>query len=183
MKQWELNFCSRKFVVKEIVAKFKIENFNKSNFVFWKQKMKAILRKDNCIALPLLKKGQQTSQMITNGMRQMEMLLQIFIQHLQMGCCQLQRKRKQQRRFRIISLNQYDIDGNVIANFHLPLANGILSIIEKKKTTKEIWDHLTKLGKAKSLHSKIFLKKLYTLQMLKSTSMIVNINILNILFS
>lgn len=49
---------------------------------------------------------------------------------------------------------------------------------------KEIWDHLTKLYEAKSLHNKIFLKrKLYTLRMSESTSVTEHLNILNTLFS
>ncbi|KAE8680647.1 hypothetical protein F3Y22_tig00111372pilonHSYRG00031 [Hibiscus syriacus] len=38
-----------------------------------------------------------------------------------------------------------EMDGNAMANFHLALADEVLSSIEEKKTTKEIWDHLTKL--------------------------------------
>ncbi|KAE8681548.1 hypothetical protein F3Y22_tig00111318pilonHSYRG00080 [Hibiscus syriacus] len=37
-----------------------------------------------------------------------------------------------------------EMDGNAMANFHLALADEVLSSIEEKKTTKEIWDHLTK---------------------------------------
>ncbi|KAE8662818.1 hypothetical protein F3Y22_tig00113124pilonHSYRG00138 [Hibiscus syriacus] len=45
------------------------------------------------------------------------------------------------------------------------LSDEVLSSIEEKKTAKEIWDHLTKLYEATSLHNKIFLKrKLYTLR-------------------
>ncbi|KAE8696959.1 hypothetical protein F3Y22_tig00110637pilonHSYRG00407 [Hibiscus syriacus] len=58
-----------------------------------------------------------------------------------------------------------EMDGNAMTNFHLALADEILSSIEEKKTSKEIWDHLTKLYEATSLHNKIFLKrKLYTLR-------------------
>lgn len=77
-----------------------------------------------------------------------------------------------------------EMDGNALANLHLALADGILSSIEEKKTAKEIWDHLTKLYEAKSLHNKIFLKrKLYTLRMSESTSVTEHLNILNTLFS
>ncbi|KAE8659571.1 17.4 kDa class III heat shock protein [Hibiscus syriacus] len=37
-----------------------------------------------------------------------------------------------------------EVDGNAIANFHLALADEVLSSIEENKTAKEIWDHLTK---------------------------------------
>ena len=33
------------------MAKFEIKKFNGSNFLFWKLKMKAILRKDNCLTV------------------------------------------------------------------------------------------------------------------------------------
>ncbi|KAE8655608.1 F-box family protein, putative isoform 2 [Hibiscus syriacus] len=77
-----------------------------------------------------------------------------------------------------------EMDGNDMANFHLALADEVLSSIEEKKTTKEIWDHLTKLYEATSLHNKIFLKrKLYTLRMPESTSVMEHLNTLNTLFS
>lgn len=77
-----------------------------------------------------------------------------------------------------------DMDGNAIANLHLALADGVLSSIAEKKTAKEIWDTLTKLYEAKSLHTKIFLKrKLYTLRMAESSSVTDHINILNTLFA
>ncbi|KAE8655983.1 Phosphatidylinositol/phosphatidylcholine transfer protein SFH1 [Hibiscus syriacus] len=38
-----------------------------------------------------------------------------------------------------------EMDGNAMGNFHLALADEVLSSIEEKKTAKEIWDHLTKL--------------------------------------
>ncbi|KAE8673431.1 hypothetical protein F3Y22_tig00111783pilonHSYRG00232 [Hibiscus syriacus] len=76
------------------------------------------------------------------------------------------------------------MDGNAMTNFHLALADEVLSSIEEKKTVKEIWDHLTKLYEATSLHNKIFLKrKLYTLRMLESTSVTEHLNTLNTLFS
>ncbi|KAE8685043.1 hypothetical protein F3Y22_tig00111101pilonHSYRG00028 [Hibiscus syriacus] len=77
-----------------------------------------------------------------------------------------------------------EMDGNAIANFHLALADEVLSSIEEKKTAKEICDHLTKLYEATSLHNKIFLKrKLYTLRIPKSTSVTEHLNTLNTLFS
>ena len=76
------------------------------------------------------------------------------------------------------------MDENAIANLHLALADVVLSSIEEKKKAKEIWDHLTKLYEAKSLHNKIFLKrKLYTLRMSESTSVTEHINTLKTLFS
>ncbi|KAE8698977.1 Agamous-like MADS-box protein AGL9-like protein [Hibiscus syriacus] len=77
-----------------------------------------------------------------------------------------------------------EMDKNAMANFHLALADKVLSSIEEKKTANEIWDHLTKLYEATSLHNKIFLKrKLYTLRMLESTSVTEHLNTLNTLFS
>ncbi|KAL4324482.1 hypothetical protein GQ457_11G027590 [Hibiscus cannabinus] len=76
------------------------------------------------------------------------------------------------------------MDENAIADLHLALADEVLSSIEEKKTAKEIWDHLTKLYEAKSLHNKIFLKrKLYSLRMSESTSVTEHLNTLNTLFS
>ena len=34
-----------------MAAKYEIEKFNESNFSLWKLKMKAILRKDNCLVV------------------------------------------------------------------------------------------------------------------------------------
>ncbi|KAE8711089.1 Retrovirus-related Pol polyprotein from transposon TNT 1-94 [Hibiscus syriacus] len=77
-----------------------------------------------------------------------------------------------------------EMDGNDMANFHLALADEVLSSIEEKNTAKKIWDHLTKLYEATSLHNKIFLKrKLYTLRMPESTSVTEHLNTLNTLFS
>ncbi|KAH9753523.1 hypothetical protein KPL71_015101 [Citrus sinensis] len=77
-----------------------------------------------------------------------------------------------------------EIDGNAISNLHLALADGVLSSVAEKNTAKEIWDTLTKLYEAKSLHNKIFLKrKLYTLRMAESTIVTDHINILKTLFS
>lgn len=55
--------------------------------------------------------------------------------------------------------NWNEIDANAIAKFHLPFVDGVLSSIKEKKTANDIWDHLTKLYKAKSIHNKIFLRK------------------------
>nr|GEV11871.1 retrovirus-related Pol polyprotein from transposon TNT 1-94 [Tanacetum cinerariifolium] len=77
-----------------------------------------------------------------------------------------------------------EMDGNSIANLHLALADGVLSSIEKKKTAKDIWDHLARLYEARSLHNKFFLKrKLYALRMTESTSVTEHVNNLNTLFS
>ncbi|KAH9651792.1 hypothetical protein KPL70_026888 [Citrus sinensis] len=77
-----------------------------------------------------------------------------------------------------------EIDGNAISDLHLALADGVLSSVAEKNTAKEIWDTLTKLYEAKSLHNKIFLKrKLYTLRMAKSTMVTDHINTLKTLFS
>ncbi|KAE8727661.1 hypothetical protein F3Y22_tig00005406pilonHSYRG00056 [Hibiscus syriacus] len=77
-----------------------------------------------------------------------------------------------------------EMDGNTMANFHLTLADEVLSSIEENKTAKEIWDHLPKLYEATSLHNKIFLKrKLYTLRMPESTSVTEHLNTLISLFS
>ena len=76
------------------------------------------------------------------------------------------------------------IDELDISDLHLSLSDDILSGVEEKKTAKEIWDHLTKLYEAKSLHNKIFLKrKLFTLRMSESTSVIEHINTLTSLCS
>ncbi|KAE8693992.1 hypothetical protein F3Y22_tig00110788pilonHSYRG00242 [Hibiscus syriacus] len=77
-----------------------------------------------------------------------------------------------------------EMDENAMTNFHLALADEVLSSIEEKKTAKEIWDHLTKLYEVTLLHNKIFLKrKLYTLRIPESTSLIEHLNTLNTLFS
>ncbi|KAH9649806.1 hypothetical protein KPL70_026120 [Citrus sinensis] len=77
-----------------------------------------------------------------------------------------------------------EVDGNVISDLHLALADGVLSSVAEKNTAKEIWDTLTKLYEAKSLHNKIFLKrKLYTLRMAESTMVTDHINTLKTLFS
>ncbi|KAH9654151.1 hypothetical protein KPL70_027652 [Citrus sinensis] len=77
-----------------------------------------------------------------------------------------------------------EIDGNVISDLHLALADGVLSSVAEKNLANEIWDTLTKLYEAKSLHNKIFLKrKLYTLRMAESTMVTDHINTLKTLFS
>ncbi|KAH9656856.1 hypothetical protein KPL70_022839 [Citrus sinensis] len=77
-----------------------------------------------------------------------------------------------------------EVDGNTIFYLHLALADGVLSSVAEKNTANEIWDTLTKLYKAKSLHNKIFLKrKLYTLRMAESTMVTNHINTLKTLFS
>ncbi|KAE8670544.1 hypothetical protein F3Y22_tig00112127pilonHSYRG00101 [Hibiscus syriacus] len=107
-----------------MATKFDIEKFNGRNFSLWKLKMKAILRKDMCLAAINERPVDFADDIKWNKM-----------------------------------------DGNAMANFHLALADEVLSSIEEKKTTKEIWDHLTKLYKATSLHNKIVLnRKLYTLR-------------------
>jgi hypothetical protein len=77
-----------------------------------------------------------------------------------------------------------EMDGNAIANIYLALANEVLSSVAEKKTTKEIWDALTKLYESKSLHNKIFLKRRsYTLRMIETTSVNDHINTIRTLFS
>ena len=77
-----------------------------------------------------------------------------------------------------------EMDDNAVANFHLAMADSVLSSVAEKKTAKEIWDVLTKLYEVKSLHNKIFLKRrLYTLRMSESISVTDHINDLNTLFS
>ncbi|KAE8707674.1 hypothetical protein F3Y22_tig00110377pilonHSYRG00029 [Hibiscus syriacus] len=126
-----------------MATKFDIEKFNGRNFSLWKLKMKAILRKDGCLA--------------AINERPVD-----FIDDIKWN----------------------EMDGNAMANFHLALADEVLSSIEEKKTAKEIWDHLIKLYEATSLHNKIFLKrKLYTLRMPESTSVTEHLNTLNTLFS
>jgi hypothetical protein len=56
--------------------------------------------------------------------------------------------------------------------------------VAEKKTTKKIWDTLTKLYESKFLHNKIFLKRrLYTLRMAETTSVTDHINTIRTLFS
>ena len=125
-----------------MAMEFEIEKFNGSNFGLWKMKMKAILRKENCL--------ETISERLEN----------------------VEDKKWEQ------------MDGNVVANLHLVVANSILSSISELQSTKEIWDTLTNLYDAKLLHNKIFLKrKLYALQMLESTLVIEHISTLKTLFS
>nr|GEW63199.1 retrovirus-related Pol polyprotein from transposon TNT 1-94 [Tanacetum cinerariifolium] len=75
------------------------------------------------------------------------------------------------------------MDRNAIANLYLALADGVLSSIEEKKTVKDIWDHLTRLYEARSLHNNFFLKrKRYALRMTEATSVTEHVNNLNTLF-
>ena len=77
-----------------------------------------------------------------------------------------------------------EMEGNVIVDLHLTLTDGVLSNLTEKKTIKEIYNTLTRLYEAKSLHNKIFLKmRLYTLHMAKSTSVTDHINTLKTLLS
>ena len=77
-----------------------------------------------------------------------------------------------------------EVDGNAISNLHLALMDEVLSSVAEKNIVKEIWDTLTKLYEAKSLHNKILLKrKLYTIRMTKFTIVIDHINTLKTLFS
>ena len=126
-----------------MATKCKIWKFKGNNFSLWKMRIKAVLRKDNCLAAI----GERPDEITDDG-------------------------------------KWNEMDGNAIANLHLALANGVLSSVAKKKTAKEIWDTLTKLYEAKSLHNKIFLKrKLYTLRMMESTMVTDHINTLKTLFS
>ena len=52
-----------------------------------------------------------------------------------------------------------EIDDNAIVDLHSSLAYEVLSSVEGKNIIEKIWDTLTKLYKAKSLHNKIFLKR------------------------
>ena len=109
----------------------------------WKMKIKAILRKENCLEAI----GERPDE-ISDSKKWEKM------------------------------------DGDAIANLHLALADEILSSVAEMETAKEIWDTLTNLYEAKSLHNKIFLKRrLYTLRMAESTSMTDHINTLKTLFS
>ncbi|XP_057746688.1 proline-rich receptor-like protein kinase PERK1 [Arachis stenosperma] len=51
-----------------------------------------------------------------------------------------------------------EIEGNTVTNLYLAMANSVLSSISKKPITKKIWEALTKLHEAKSLHNRIFMK-------------------------
>ena len=138
--RWYTNLCA--IFINKMAAKYEIEKFNGNNFSLWKMKMKAVLRKNNCLA--------------AIGERPME----------------------------ITDDKWNEVDGNAISDLHLALADGVLSSVAEKNTAKEIWDTLTKLYEAKSLHNKIFLKrKLYTLRMAESTMVTDHINTLKTLFS
>ena len=76
-----------------------------------------------------------------------------------------------------------EINDNVVDDLRLAILDGILSSMNEKMTTAEIWKRLTKLYEAKSRHTKIFLKRrLYTLRMAESTIMIEHLNTLNTIF-
>ncbi|KAF2294513.1 hypothetical protein GH714_012115 [Hevea brasiliensis] len=136
------NLKTLEVCVNTMAAKYEIEKFNGSNFSLWKLKIRAILRKDNCLAA---------------------------IEDRPTG---------------ITDDRWKEMDDNAIANLHLAMADTVLSSVAEKKTAKEIWDTLTGLYEAKSLHNKIFLKRrLYTLRMSESTSVTDHINNLNTLFS
>ena len=79
-----------------MAMEFEIEKFNGSNFGMWKMKMKAILRKENCL--------ETISERLEN----------------------VEDKKWEQ------------MDGNVVANLHLVVANSILSSISELQLTKEI---------------------------------------------
>nr|GEU62256.1 Gag-Pol polyprotein [Tanacetum cinerariifolium] len=126
-------------VWRAMTTKYEIEKFNGNNFSLWILKMKAIFRKDKCLAAI----GERPVE-VTNDSKWDEM------------------------------------DGNAIENMHLALADGVLSSIEEKNTANDIWDHLTRLYEARSLHNKFFLKrKLYALRMTESTSVTEHVNNLN----
>ena len=77
-----------------------------------------------------------------------------------------------------------EVDGNTISDLHLAFADGVLLSVTEKNIAKEIYDTLTKLYEAKSLHNKIFLKrKLYTFRMTEFTMVSDHINTLKTLFS
>ena len=126
-----------------MATKFEVQKFNGSNFSLWKMKMKAILRKDKCLAAIEDRPASITDDNKWNEMNE-----------------------------------------DAMADLYLGLADEVLSSIEEKKTANEIWDALTKLYEAKSLHNKIFLKRrIYTLRMLESTTVTEHINTLQTLFS
>jgi hypothetical protein len=76
------------------------------------------------------------------------------------------------------------MDSNTITNIHLALDDDVLLSVAEKKTIRKIWVTLTKLYDSKYLHNNIFLKiRLYTLQMVETTTMIDHINTIRTLFS
>ncbi|KAH9722967.1 Integrase catalytic domain-containing protein [Citrus sinensis] len=137
---WYTSLCV--VFINKMAAKYEIVKFNRNNFSWWKIKIKAVLRKNNCLA--------------AIGERPIE----------------------------ITDDKWNEIDGNAISDLHLALENGVLFSVAEKNTAKEIWDTLTKLYEAKSLHNKIFLKrKLYTLRIAESTMVTDHINTLKTPFS
>ena len=73
-----------------MAAKYEIEKFNENNFSLWKMKIKAVLRKNNCLT--------------AIGERPIE----------------------------ITDDKWNEIDGNVISDLHLALADGVLSSVVEK---------------------------------------------------
>ena len=45
--KWYTNLCT--IFINKIAAKYEIKKFNENNFSLWKMKMRAILRKNNCL--------------------------------------------------------------------------------------------------------------------------------------
>jgi len=107
-----------KLVSKTMATKYDMERFNGNNFSLWRKlKMKATLRKDNCIVAIEGKPAEMMDQ-----------------------------KWKK-------------IDNNTIVNLYLAMADSVVSNVVDKDIAKEIWDALIKLYEAKSLHTRIFLKR------------------------
>ena len=135
-----------------MTTKFEIAKLNKSNFSLWKIKMRAILRKNNCLEAI----GERPTWIINDKWNEID----------------------------DNAIADLHMDGNAIADLYLAIANGVLSSVAEKKIAKGIWDTLIKLYEAKSLHNKIFLKRrLYTFQMVETTSSTDHINTLKTLFS
>ena len=124
-----------------MAAKFEIKKFNISNFSLWKIKIRAILRKNNCLEA--------------------------------IG----------ERPAKITDDKWIEMDDNTIVDLHPALIDGVLSSVAEEKTAKGIWDTLTKLYEAKSLHKKVFSKRrLYTLRMAETTMVTDHISTLKTLF-
>nr|GEV57462.1 Gag-Pol polyprotein [Tanacetum cinerariifolium] len=70
-----------------------------------------------------------------------------------------------------------EMDENAIANLHLTLADGVLSSIEEKKDAKDIWEHLARLYKARSIHNKKNYKETLSSSHDRSTSVTEHVNI------
>ena len=78
-----------------MATKYEIEKFNGNNFSLWKMRIKAVLRKDNCLAAI----GDRPDEILDDD-------------------------------------KWKEMNGNAIANLHLALADGVLSSVAEKKTTK-----------------------------------------------